>query len=352
MPETSPLRRSHAFVTLLVLVSVAFVVLMTPFYAAVMWGAIIGLLFAPVQRRLAARLSGRRTAAASLTMVLVVLMVIVPLALLTQSLAAQAARFVQGVQSGEIDFARSLQNILDALPLPLMSWLQDWGLGGVAEIQQRIAAGLGRLGRFVATQALAAGQDTLHALASFFVALYVAFFMLRDGPSLASAIAAKVPLPPADRRRLAQEFSTVVRATVKGNVVVAAVQGTLGGLAFWALGINGALLWGTVMAVLSLLPAVGAALVWLPAALYLLASGALAKGIALIVFGAIVIGLVDNVLRPILVGKDTKLPDWLVLVSTLGGMSLFGIHGFVIGPVVAAMFVAVWRLYGGPEEHV
>jgi predicted PurR-regulated permease PerM len=141
------------------------------------------------------------------------------------------------------------------------------------------------------------------------------------------------------------KFAAVVRATVKGSFVVAAVQGALGGIAFWFLGIHGAMLWAVLMAILSLLPAVGAALVWLPVALYLLAVGQSWQGFALIAYGVIVIGLVDNVLRPVLVGKDTKMPDYVVLVSTLGGISIFGANGFVIGPVIAAMFMSAWDIF-------
>jgi len=126
---------------------------------------------------------------------------------------------------------------------------------------------------------------------------------------------------------------------------VAAIQGALGGLAFWALGISGALLWAVLMMFLSLLPALGGALVWGPLALYLLLTGAVWKGVLLCVFGVLVIGLVDNLLRPILVGKDTRMPDYVVMVSTLGGMAVFGVNGFVLGPVIAAMFIAVWQIY-------
>jgi predicted PurR-regulated permease PerM len=159
-----------------------------------------------------------------------------------------------------------------------------------------------------------------------------------------------VPLSRKYKQRLFNNFTTVVRATVKGNVLVALVQGALGGLAFWFLGIQAPLLWAVVMAFLSLLPAVGAAIVWAPVAIYLLVSGSVWQGVALIVWGVVAIGLVDNVLRPILVGKDIKMPDYLVLISTLGGMELFGLNGFVIGPMIAALFIAVWDLFATAEE--
>jgi predicted PurR-regulated permease PerM len=159
-----------------------------------------------------------------------------------------------------------------------------------------------------------------------------------------------IPLDEEHKNLLLAKFTTVVRATVKGNIAVALVQGILGGLIFWILGIEGVVLWGALMAFLSLLPAIGASLVWVPAALYFLATGAIWKCVILVAFCVGVIGLVDNLLRPILVGKDTKMPDWVVLISTLGGMALFGINGFVIGPLVAALFMASWDIYARAEQ--
>jgi predicted PurR-regulated permease PerM len=153
------------------------------------------------------------------------------------------------------------------------------------------------------------------------------------------------------QRELFTRFTTVIRATVKGNVVVAIVQGALGGLAFWFLGVHAPVLWAVVMAFLSLLPAVGSALVWFPVAIYFLLTGATWQGIVLIAYGVLVIGLIDNVLRPTLVGKDTKMPDYVVLIATLGGMAIFGLNGFVIGPVIAAMFMAVWDIFSSSRAR-
>jgi predicted PurR-regulated permease PerM len=186
------------------------------------------------------------------------------------------------------------------------------------------------------------GQNTLDFVVSTFLMLYVLFFLLRDGHELFARIKQAMPLDNELQRDLFGKFADVIRATIKGNIVVAVVQGALGGLIFWVLGIGAAVFWGVVMAFLSLLPVVGTALVWLPAAIYLLVTGAVWQGLVLIGFGVLVIGLVDNVLRPFVVGKDIKMPDYVVLISTLGGMATFGFNGFVIGPVIAAMFMAVW----------
>ena len=175
--------------------------------------------------------------------------------------------------------------------------------------------------------------------------LYLAFFMLRDGAKLIPILIRALPLGDERERLLMQKFAEVTRATIKGSLVVAMVQGALGGLIFWILEIPGPVLWGVVMTVLSLIPVVGASLIWLPVGLYLLAIGNTSDGIILISFGAIIIGLVDNILRPILVGRDTKLPDYLVLLSTLGGFSMFGMTGFVLGPLIAVLFITFWEIF-------
>ncbi|CAD2267641.1 Putative transport protein [Stutzerimonas stutzeri] len=217
-------------------------------------------------------------------------------------------------------------------------------------MRERLASGALEGSQFLATKAFSFGQGTFQFLISFFVMLYLLFFFIRDGRELVARIRKAIPLSDAQKRRLFNKFTRVVRATVKGNIVVAVTQGALGGIIFAVLGISGALLWGVLMAFLSLLPAVGAGLIWTPVAIYFLMTGAIWQGVILTLYGVLVIGLVDNILRPILVGKDTKMPDYVVLISTLGGLALFGLNGFVIGPLVAALFISTWGLFTSPEE--
>ena len=230
--------------------------------------------------------------------------------------------------------------------------LERWGLNSVSAVQERLSSGLTKGMQLLATQALNVGQNALEFFVGLFIMLYLLFFLLRDGSQLSQRIRSALPLPDELQRNLFAKFTNVIRATIKGSVVVAIVQGALGGLIFWFLGINAAVLWAVVMAFLSLLPAVGTGIVWLPVAVYLLATGATWDGVILIAYGVLVIGLVDNFLRPILVGKDTQMPDYVVLISTLGGIVVFGLNGFVIGPVIAAMFIAVWSVVAasGPAE--
>jgi predicted PurR-regulated permease PerM len=172
------------------------------------------------------------------------------------------------------------------------------------------------------------------------------FFFLTGGPGLLRAVLAYLPLTETDKQRMVGKFVSVTRATLKGTILIGAAQGFLGGVAFWAADIDGAIFWGTVMTVLSIIPGIGAALVWLPAAVVLMVSGSLWRGIALIVFCALVVGSVDNVLRPRLVGQDTKMHELLIFFSTLGGLMLFGGTGFILGPILAALFVTAWEMFG------
>lgn len=349
---TPPRRRLHssaietrAFVWLLVGVTAAFALILWPFSGAVLWAIAMSIVFMPLQLRLLQRTGGRATLSALLTLGLVLLIVILPTALVLASLVTEAAALYERMRTGELNLTRYLQHIVEIMPAWLRQLLSRFGLGNFWVMQQKALAGLGQSGQAITSHAFLIGQNTLELVVGFFVMLYLLFFLLRDGPALAAQVGAAVPLNAHYRSRLFSKFVTVVRATVKGNILVAIIQGTLGGIAFAVIGIPAALLWGTVMAFLSLLPAVGATLVWAPVALYLLTTGEPGAAIALAAWGVLVIGLVDNLLRPFLVGKDTRLPDYLVMLSTVGGMAVFGINGFVIGPVIAAMFVAAWDIY-------
>ncbi|MFN3671769.1 MAG: AI-2E family transporter, partial [Bosea sp. (in: a-proteobacteria)] len=222
--------------------------------------------------------------------------------------------------------------------------LRRLGLGDFATVQAKAVAAFTDGIQYFATRALDVGQSTFSFFIGLFVMLYLLFFVLRDGEALAERAKEMLPLRPDQQRRLFTQFATVVQATVVGDIFVAFVQGALGGLAFWLLGVHAALLWAVLMTFASLLPAIGAALIWLPVAGYFLLSGETWQGIFLIGYGGLVIGLIDNLVRPLLVGQATKMPDYLVLVSTLGGIGTFGLPGFIIGPLIAAMFIALWNI--------
>lgn len=348
-PEARSRFEDKSFLALLIAISVAFALILWPFYGAVLWAIVLAIVFAPLYRRLLNWLRQRRTLAALISVIIIVLIVLLPLALIIASLVDEATSVYTRIASGELNFGRYFRQLLDALPAWAMHLLDRLGLTNLGSAQERLAAGLAKGSQFILKQAVNVGQNTFSFIVSLFLMLYLLFYLFRDGDKLTQRLKDAIPLRAEQRRDLFNKATAVIRATVKGNIVVALVQGALGGLIFWILGIHAALLWGLVMAILSLLPAVGAGVVWLPVALYLLITGAVWRGAVLIAYGILVIGLVDNFLRPILVGKDTKLPDYVVLFSTLGGLAVFGLNGFVLGPVIAALFIAAWDIFTASE---
>jgi predicted PurR-regulated permease PerM len=338
------------FLLLIIAISLAFAWILWPFYGAVLWGTVLAIVFAPLYRRLSRSMRQRRNLAALATVMIIVVIVILPLTLITASLVQEASGVYEKFQSGELNLARNFQQVVDALPTWVANLLDRFGLTNLAEVQERLSAGLMKGSQFLAAQALNIGQTTFELIVRLFVMLYLLFFLLRDGDELFRIIKDAVPLRAEQQRALFSKFATVIRATVKGTIVVAVLQGALGGLIFWFLGIRAALLWAVLMAFLSLLPAVGAALVWLPVAIYFVVTGAVWQGLVLAAYGVLVIGLVDNLLRPILVGTDTKMPDYVVLISTLGGIEIFGVNGIVLGPLIAAMFTVVWDIFSASRQ--
>jgi predicted PurR-regulated permease PerM len=338
------------FLWLIIAVSLAFAWIIRPFYGAVLWGAVVAIVFAPLYRRLLRAMRQRRNLAALTTLLIFLMAVILPLTLIVAALVEEASEVHMKIQSGELNFERFFQQAFGALPSWATNLLNRFELTNLAAVQERLSEVLMQGSQFLAAHAVNIGQNSFNFVLRLFVMLYLLFFLLRDGDELARRMKAAIPLGEKQQQKLFNKLTIVIRATVKSSIVIAVLQGALGGLIFWFLGVKAALLWGVLMGVLSLLPAVGTALVWLPVAIYFLANGAVWRGIVLIAFGVLVIGLVDNLLRPVLVGKDTKMPDYVVLVSTLGGLAIFGVNGLVIGPVIAAMFIVAWDIFSASRS--
>jgi predicted PurR-regulated permease PerM len=335
----------RALLLLVIAVSLAFAWILWPFFSAVLWATVLAIVFAPLYRRILRSIGQHPNLAALATLLIIVALVILPLSLTATSLVQEATSLYDRIQTGELNLGTIFQQLRDALPGWVTNLLDRLGLTNLGAVQERLSDALKKGSQFIAAQALSIGQGAADFILGLLVMLYLLFFLLRDGRALSERIQDALPLPPKQERALFSKFTTVIRATIKGSVLVAALQGALGGVIFWLLGLHAPVLWGVVMGLLALLPAVGAAVIWVPAAIYLLAIGDVWQGVVLLIFGAFVIGLVDNILRPLLVGKDTKLPDYVVLISTLGGLATFGLNGFVLGPVIAAMFIASWDIF-------
>lgn len=325
--------------------SIAFAWIVWPYIGAVFWSVVLAIVFAPLYRRALHLTGGRRTVASLATLLAGIAGVGIPLGLLTASLLRQATRLYADVSARRIDFVAYSQRIGEGLPAWARTGLDSLGLGDFAGVQSALNAGVLVTTRFVTTHVLGFGLDALDFTINVAVMLYLLFFLLRDGETLSTRLEVAIPLAGDDRQALVATFVKVIRATVKGGGVMAAVQGALGGAVLGVLGIEGPIFWGVVFGVLSLLPAVGAGLLWAPIAVYFLLTGAVWKGVVLTIFGAVVLTVVDNVLRPILVGRDTRLPGYLILISTLGGIASMGLTGVVVGPMIAATFLAVWARF-------
>ena len=329
------------FFALLLAITLAFLWLIRGFLQPIFWAVALGIIVYPVHAWILPRTRERESLAAALSVTLVVIVVILPLIGIAAAVTGEGAALYQRLDAGNVGdtlYSRAAESMPRIVAL-----LERLGIDPTRLESQVSAAAIGA-SRFVASRALSIGQDTLRVTVFFFLMLYLLFFFLRDGQRLLEGLVRALPLGDQRERHLLGRFAEVSRATIKGTLVVGVVQGTIGGIAFAALGIGAPVLWGVVMALLSILPAVGPALVWLPAAIALILNQQLVAGIVLIVIGVFVIGLVDNLLRPILVGRDTRMPDYLILLSTLGGLAGFGLAGIIIGPIIAAFFLSIWHM--------
>jgi predicted PurR-regulated permease PerM len=336
-------RFRRAFLLLLVVaISAAFVTMIRDFLLTILLAAIFAGLSYPVYRWLLQRIK-HPAITAILTLLFLLAVVIVPLAVILAAAANEALGVTETI-------GPRLQEIVNQ-PAIFEGWLQRLpGYARVAPYRDQILTKAGELvgtaSAFLFAALSSATRATAIFIFQFVVLLYTMFFFLSGGPGLLAKLVAFLPLPESDKQRMIEKFVSVTRATLKGTVVIGGAQGALGGLAFWAVGFQGAIFWATVMTVLSIVPGIGAAIVWVPAAILLVATGEIGRAVGLTLFCSLVVGTVDNLLRPRLVGRDTQMHELMVFFSTLGGISLFGVMGFILGPILAALFVTVWDMFG------
>jgi predicted PurR-regulated permease PerM len=340
--EAQRFRRSFLLL-MVVAISGAFLVIIRRFLLTLLLAAVFTGLCRPLQQKLVAWTRGRAGLASAATILLVVVLVVVPLLVFMGIVTSQAIEVSESLKpwiAERVADPAARETLLSRIQLPHF----------LAPYEPEIVAKLGalaqRAGSFLVQELASATKGTVTFLFLLFVMLYAMFFFLRDGDAMLRRMLSYSPLSGDDDQRLLERFVSVARATVKGTVVIGIVQGTLAGLAFAVAGIHGAAFWGTLMAVLSFVPGVGTALVWVPAAIYLFASGERAGAVGLTLWCSLVVGTVDNLIRPRLVGRDTRMSDLLIFLATLGGLVAFGAVGILVGPLIAALFVTVWEIYG------
>jgi predicted PurR-regulated permease PerM len=337
--------QNRAILALIALVTLAFGWVLWALFGAIFWAMVFAIVLDPVSRRLF-QWMGHRSNLAALTMIAgFVLLIVLPMLLILAAVVRETTTLIDAVNSGELDLHQLFQTMMNVLPDWLQTALIRSGLGNLTAVQGSVAASVTDWIGASAPAVLSIGQNTAGVFVGLGVMLYLMFFLFRDGDALLARVKAAIPMESGMLDDLMQTFTLVVRATVRGDILVALLQGSLGGLGLWVLGIHAAVLWTVLMSFLSLVPVFGAALVWGPIAVYLLATGLIWQGVILIIYGVMVISLIDNIARPWLVGQATRMPDYIVLISTIGGIATFGVQGFITGPVVAAMFIAVWTTF-------
>ena len=338
---TASFRRTF-LILLVVAISLAFLWMIRAFLMTILLGALFSGVAYGLHRQIARGLGGREKPAAILTLLLLLTLVVTPLLLVAGAVANEALR-INEVIGPRIDQLRR--------PGELDRWLRlAPGYAYVEPYREQILTRgselVGNIGGLVFNGLSATTKATVLFFFHFVVMLYTMYFFLTDGPRLVRTMLEYLPLPEADKTRMMEKFVSVTRATLKGTILIGLAQGVLGGIAFWVVGIEGAIFWGTVMTVLSIVPGVGGALVWVPAAIILAATGSFWQAVGLALFCSLIIGSVDNLLRPILVGRDTQMHELLIFFSTLGGLLAFGVMGFILGPILAALFLTVWEMFG------
>lgn len=338
--------RQNIFILLVILVSLAFFFLVKGFLLAIFWALVLAIVFRNTYRKLRIRYRGKKDGwAAFLTTSLILSVVIIPIVLVSVALINQSLSLYEQIKSGNLNLDEMIDKFIAYLPSEIEEYL-----GVMGPSMEDVKTAFKNFGLkttdVIANKAWTSTQNAINFFAQFFLMLYMLYFFLKDGDAIGKAIVNNIPMGNRRERKLLRRFVSVTKATLRGTLIVAIVQGTMGGILFWAVGIKSAVFWGVMMTLLSLLPIGGSALIWIPAAALLLIDGEVVRGIAVILVGSLVIGLVDNILRPRLVGRDTKMPDYLVLLSTLGGIGGYGLSGFILGPVIAALFITCWEMMG------
>ena len=342
-----------AFVLLLVVaVTALFLAVTWPFFKPLLLGALLAGLFHPLYRWITRLLGGRASLGAAATLLVLLVLGLGPVSAFLGIVLQQA------LTMSDQAIPWLTQHLGAASTFNVNEWVVQKfpALARYMPSQEQLVEQVGNVakttGAFLVGFASRMTATTAAFVLNLFVMLYAMFFFFRDGHKILERIFYYTPLSDEDETRMLTQFASITRATVKGTLVIGIIQGSLAGIAFWVAGIEGAALWGTIMTILSIIPGIGAALVWVPAVIVLYVMGQYLTATLLAAWCAAVVGTVDNFLRPVLVGRDAKMPDLLILIGTLGGLFLFGPIGFIVGPIVCGLFLTVWDIYGTTFREV
>ena len=332
------MKSTNAYYLLLAFITILFVSIIFNFAAPILWSIVVSIIFYPLYEKFLL-MTNKKSLSSILSLILILLLVIIPsigiLGLITNELII----FINSFDDYSLErYAEMIPN--ESLINDLLTWT---GLS-ITQLTEKADDFLLAVSKVFYESVSKISANVINFFISLFLFIYLTFFFLKDGEKILQSCMDAFPMKNEDESYLLNEFQKTTRATIKGTIIVALAQGFLGYMTLLLLGIEGALIWGAVMALLSIIPAVGTILVWLPIALVLFANGQMMQASILIFSGIFIIGMIDNLLRPILIGKETKIPDYLILLTTIVGISIFGITGFIIGPIIASLFISIWSL--------
>lgn len=332
--------QSWFFLGLILIFGITSLYIFRPFLFPIFWASILSIMFYPIYQKLY-KSTKHSSLSAGLTLLLIVAVVVIPLLFIATLVANESSTLYEKVRT--VDVFESVNNVRDQLgSLPVIGkYIQNLQTQG-PEFAQNAAS---VVSSFLFENLKALTQYSIKFMFLFFMMLYALFYFLRDGKRMLNRLMHLSPLGDEYEAMLYERFTSTARATLKGTVITGTIQGTIGGILFAATGIEGALIWGVLMTLLSIIPGVGSSIIWFPAGLIMLAIGNVWQGFTILAVGVGVISIIDNLIRPPLVGRDTQMHPILILFSTLGGIAVFGISGFVIGPVVIALFLAIISIY-------
>ncbi len=338
------LRMNKVVLLLLVLlVSAVFLSMIRVYLMVLLLAGIFSAIAQPAYKKFVHWFKGRENLASAVTLLLIFMLIFLPFISLLGIVAGQAIKVGQSVTPW---IQRQIQQPSEFLArfenLPFYDTLVEYNEIILQKAGQIVSGASTVLVNSVSSFTM----STVNFIFLFFIFLYTMFFFLKEGKKLLAKMLYYLPLKHDEEQKLLDRFTSVTRATLKGTLIIGILQGTLAGLGFWVVGIDSVVFWGTIMVVLSIIPVIGSSIIWVPAVIILAASGAFFKAIGLAIYCGLVVGSLDNVLRPMLVGKDTKMHEMFILLGTLGGIGMFGIIGFIIGPIIAALFVTIWDIYG------
>jgi predicted PurR-regulated permease PerM len=317
--------------------------IVTPLWQPLLWAVLIGSLLAPWNARLAVRLGGRQRLATALTLLGVVLLFMLPLLGLAGAVAAQAAQLLQRLDAQGIQLGSGIELAQIPILARPLAWLESNAGLSLVQLQGWVVAGTKRLLEIVATSGGSVMLGALGTVVSFILMLFVLFFVLRDGPTFARKIVRALPIENRLRSRLWRHLIDVTRAVFMGIGLTAIVQGIVLGVGFALAGVPSPLVFGVLGMLFALVPMIGTTVIWLPAALWLASQGQHGAAIFVLAWGALVVGSVDNFLRPILISGRVEVPTLAVFIGVMGGLSAFGFIGLFLGPIVLGLLVALFR---------